>query len=650
MCGIVGWVDFGRSLAQEQSTMRAMAATMAQRGPDAEGLWLGEHVAFGHRRLAIIDLPGGGQPMTVGPDGALGRGSLAREGVIRDGSAVAALTYSGEVYNYRELREELQALGHEFATTSDTEVVLRAYLEWGDGFAERLNGMYAFGVWDGRRQRLVLVRDRMGIKPLYYHPTRDGVLFASELKGILAHPEVEAVVDADGLRALLSFVKSPGQGVYRGVHEVRPGHLVIVDRDGVRPRRYWGLHARRHTDDLDTTVRTVRELLEDIVDRQLITDVPLCALLSGGLDSSAITALAAVALRRSGGGPVRSFSVDFVGQAEHFRPDALRPTPDAPYVHEVADHVGAAHTDIVLDTAALTDPLYRTSVLVANDLPNSMGDLYTSLYLLFRAVREHSTVALSGESADEVFGGYAWFHDQRAVNADTFPWVAALRPSAADAPEADTCAVDAAKTRNIVDLLDPDLAAALRIDEHRRAEYHSALAEVEHLPDEDPREHRMREICYLHLTRFVQILLDRKDRMSMAHGLEVRVPFCDHRLVEYVYNTPWSMKTFDGREKSLLRAATADLLPESVVQRRKSPYPSTQDPAYERALRDRLAEILADADAPVAALLNPKRIHEVLHTPVDDTGGFGPARRAVELALGLDQWLRRYPVRLVVGA
>jgi asparagine synthase (glutamine-hydrolysing) len=648
MCGIVGWVDFGRSLSQEQATVRAMTATMAMRGPDAEGLWLGEQVAFGHRRLAVIDLPGGGQPMTVEPDGSLGRAGMHREGVIRDGSVVAALTYSGEVYNYRELRDELTAQGHRFATSSDTEVVLRAYLQWGDAFAERLNGMFAFGLWDGRGQRLLLVRDRMGIKPLFYRPLPDGVVFASEPKGILAHPEVEAVVDTAGLRELLSFVKTPGHGVYRGVSEVRPGHLVVVDRAGVHPRRYWSLRARPHADDLDTTVRTVRELLEDIVARQLITDVPLCTLLSGGLDSSAVTALAA-ALRRSGGGPVRSFSVDFAGQTEHFRADALRGTPDTPYVHEVAAHVGARHTDIVLDAAALTDPLYRVAVLTASDLPNSLGDMYTSLYLLFRAVRDHSTVALSGESADEVFGGYPWFHDRRAVDADTFPWMATLRPAAAGSPGGNSGAADAANVRTIVDLLDPDLAAALHLEEYRDAEYRRALAEVEHLPDEDAREYRMREVCYLHLTRFVQILLDRKDRMSMAHGLEVRVPFCDHRLVEYVYNAPWSMKTFDGREKSLLRAAVADLLPESVVRRRKSPYPSIQDPAYERALRERLAEVLADPDAPVAALLNARRIHELMNLPVDSTG-FGPARRAVELALGLDQWLRRYPVRLLAGA
>jgi asparagine synthase (glutamine-hydrolysing) len=618
VCGIVGWVDFGRSLTREQAPLRMMTATMACRGPDAEGVWADGHAAIGHRRLAVIDLAGGKQPMTA----------------ERDGTAAAVLTYSGEVYNFRELRDELRALGQEFRTASDTEVVLRAYLQWGDGFASRLNGMFAFGLWDAARERLLLVRDRMGIKPLYYQPRPEGVLFASEPKGILAHPEVEAVVDTDGLRELLSFVKTPGQAAYRGMREVPPGHVVAVDRDGIHPHRYWGLHARPHQDDLDTTVRRVRELLDDIVARQLITDVPLCTLLSGGLDSSAITALAAAALRREGAEPIRSFSVDFAGQAEHFRPDALRATPDTPYVHEVAEHVGARHTDIVLDTAALADPLYRAGVLVASDLPSGLGDMYTSLYLLFREVRRHSTVALSGESADEVFGGYQWFHDERAVNAGTFPWLAALGTRGTD-------------SESIVDLLDPDLSALLDLGEYRQARYRQALSEVEHVPGEDDRERRMREVCYLHLTRFVQILLDRKDRMSMAHGLEVRVPYCDHRLVEYVYNTPWSMKTFDGREKSLLRAAVADLLPRSVLERRKSPYPSTQDPGYERALRQRLAEVLADPLAPLPALLNPKRVRELLDSPLD-TNGFAPARRAVELVLALDLWLRRYPVRLAL--
>ncbi|WP_432991523.1 asparagine synthase (glutamine-hydrolyzing) [Dactylosporangium sp. CA-233914] len=605
MCGIVGWVDHSRDLRSERAAVRAMTGTMALRGPDAEGLWVREHVAFGHRRLAVIDLVTGDQPMTV----------------EHDGGTVAAITYSGELYNYRELREELRGHGHAFRTDSDTEVVLRAYLQWGEDFVDRLNGMYAFGVWDVGREQLLLVRDRMGVKPLFYYTGVPGsVLFASEPKAVFAHPLAEAVVDVDGLRELLAFVKTPGHGVYRDLHEVVPGELIRVDAAGPHRRQYWRPSYAEHTDDVDTTVRTVRALLEDIVARQTVADVPLCALLSGGLDSSAITTLAHTALTG-----LRSYAVDFVGQAEHFRPDPMRATPDTPFVHDVVKHVGIDHEDIVLNSASLMDPLARAAVIDAMDAPTSGGDIYTSLYLLFRAVREHSTVALSGEAADEVFGGYAWFHDPSVIESDTFPWLA-LGELAGSA-------------------LEPGLVRTLAVPEYRAAAYRAALAEVEYGDDPDPHNRRMREVSYLHLTRFVQVLLDRKDRMSMAHGLEVRVPYCDHRLVQYVYNTPWSMKTFDGREKSLLRAATADVLPASVVNRTKSPYPSTQDERYERALRENLTTL--GADSPAAALLDPQRITELAAAPYEHDG-FGAARRAIEQVLALDTWLRRAPVRLLV--
>jgi asparagine synthase (glutamine-hydrolysing) len=614
MCGITGWVDFERDLTKERTTAQAMTDTMACRGPDEEGLWVAPHAALGHRRLAVIDIEGGRQPM------------VAEE----DKRVSAVLTYSGEVYNFHELRTELTARGHCFRTHSDTEVVLHAYLEWGEDFVTRLNGMYAFAIWDVQREELLLVRDRMGIKPLYYYPTPSGILFGSEPKAILANPLVEPTVDINGLRELLLFVKTPEHAIFRGMYEVRPGQLVRVRREGISKRRYWTLESHEHTDDLDTTVRTVRELLDDIVARQLISDVPLCSLLSGGLDSSAITALAALALREQDGGKVRSFAVDFAGHTENFQPDEMRGTPDAPYVADLARHVGADHTDIVLDSNELMDPQARAAVLHARDLPTGVGDMDTSLYLLFHAIRKQSTVALSGESADEVFGGYRWFHDPDAVNADTFPWLAAFRRGRAQAG-----------------LFDPDLMKQLDIEDYTADRYREALAEVTHLPGESGLEKRMREVCYLHLTRFVQALLDRKDRMSMAVGLEVRVPFCDHRLVEYVFNTPWSMKTFDGREKSLLRAAIRDVLPRSVVERIKSPYPSTQDPTYEQKLREEMAKLLANEDAPVLPLLNTKRARAILNEPVSSTSSqFTGPRGGMEMALQLNAWLTDYGVRM----
>ncbi|MEU5052203.1 asparagine synthase (glutamine-hydrolyzing) [Streptomyces sp. NPDC021096] len=619
MCGITGWISYDQDLTRlpgARDTLDAMTATMICRGPDAGGTWLDTHAALGHRRLAVIDIEGGRQPMLV----------------EHDGRTRLALTYSGEVYNYRELRAELEAHGHTFRTHSDTEVVLHAYLRWGEDFTTRLNGMYAFALWDPRSEELLLVRDRMGIKPLYYHPTPDGVLFGSEPKAVLAHPAVRPAVDAEGLAELLAFTKTPGHAVYKGMYELRPGHTARIRRTGLTVRRYWGLEAREHTDDTATTVRHVRELLDDIVARQLVADVPLCTLLSGGLDSSAITALAAKGLAETGRGPVRSFSVDFTGHTDHFKADALRPTPDGPYAHALAEHVRSDHTDIVLDTAALMDPAHRDAVLTARDLPIAgFGDGDTSLYLLFKAIREQSTVALSGESADEIFGGYRWFHDPESVHADTFPWIAA--------GVADHFSGENSGGR--VALLDKGLLAKIDMPGYQDARYREALAEVPYLRGESGLQRRMREISYLHLTRFVQMLLDRKDRASMATGLEVRVPFCDHRLVSYVFNTPWSMKTFDGREKSLLRAATRDLLPAAVADRVKSPYPSTQDPRYAAALQARLRQVLADPDAPVRPLLDQGTVARALAEDAGDS-----FRSATEVVLGIDTWLRGYGAAL----
>jgi asparagine synthase (glutamine-hydrolysing) len=603
MCGIAGWVDFARDLIADRGAVEAMTRTMACRGPDDEGIWLDRHVALGHRRLAVIDLEGGRQPMA------------------EDGLAV--LSYSGEIYNFAELRGTLEAKGHRFRTGSDTEVLLRGYLEWGEEVVSRLNGMFAFALWDARREELLLVRDRLGIKPLFYYPLPDGVLFGSEPKAILAHPLAVPVVDADGLREQLTLmVATPERAVFKGMFELRPGCLLRVRREGLVKRCYWALEAHERSDDLITTIRTIRELLEDIVARQLVSDVPICTLLSGGLDSSAITALA------SRHGQIRSFSVDFAGYAENFTPDEIRGDADGPYAELFVRHVRPDHDTVVLDTTELTDPRLRAAVVRAWDRAHSLGDMNTSLYMLFRAIRERSTVALSGQSADEVFGGYAWFHQREAVKADTFPWLAALT-----------------RDHTPADLIDRDLLGQLDLPTFIADSYQMALAEVPRLEGEVGLERRMREVCYLHLTRWLVGLLDRKDRMSMASGLEVRVPFCDHRLVEYVFNTSWAFKTFDGREKSLLRAAVADLVPGPILKRVKSPYPATQNVAYERALRGTIGQIAEQRKAPVAPLLDRVAVKEITTTPAPETTST-VTRLALETALDLNVWLEAYSPRI----
>ncbi len=614
MCGITGWVSYSRDLHEHRGTLSAMTQTMACRGPDASGEWVDSHIGLGHCRLGVIDLPGGAQPMTV----------------EEEGRTILVTSYSGEIYNYRELRTELSGLGHRFRTNSDTEVALRAYLQWGESFTQHLIGMFALALWDPREEELFLVRDPMGIKPLYYYPTADGVLFGSEPKAILTHPQVSAIVDADGLAELLTYTKTPGHAVYRGMRELRPGHTLRVRRGSLTERRYWSLEAYEHRESLDETIEHVRGLLDDIVSRQLITDVPLCALLSGGLDSSIITALAAEKLTEQRLGPIQSFTVDYVGHAENFRAEEFISTPDGPYAHAVAKHVASDHRDVVLDTSQLMDPAVREAVLNARDLPLGSPSHDTSLYLLFRAVRERATVALSGESADELFGGYFWFHDDAAIKADTFPWLAVGLASES-------------KQITHTQLVKPALLAELKLAAYERDRYHEALAEVPRLRGEGSLERRMREISYLHLTRFAQNLLDRKDRISMAVGLEVRVPYCDPRLVQYVFNVPWAMKAYDGREKSLLRGAGRGLLPDSVAQRAKAPYPATHDPGYADAVQRRLKELLADRDAPVWELADFPTAAEAI--------GSAPAealRTSGDWLLMMDAWLRRYRVSLDV--
>ncbi|GAB3004931.1 asparagine synthase (glutamine-hydrolyzing) [Amycolatopsis acidiphila] len=606
MCGITGWVSFGRDLRAEEVTVNAMTETMACRGPDDRGTWVVEHAALGHRRLAIIDLPGGRQPMSVETSGG-----------------PVSMVYSGETYNFGELREELYRRGHRLETDSDTEVVLHGYLEWGEALAERLNGMYAFAIWDSRENKLVMIRDRMGIKPFYYYETPDGVLFGSEPKAILANPMAERTVTLDGVRELFAFVKTPGHAVWEGMREVEPGTVVTVSAGGLRIHRYWTLETRPHTDGQEASVAHVRELLEDIVRRQLVADVPRCTLLSGGLDSSAMTAIAARQLAEKGE-TVRSFAVDFVGQTENFIADDLRGTPDTPYVHDVAEKSGTEHQDIVLDSRELADPEVRAKVIRARDIPMGLGDMDASLYLLFKSIRQHSTVALSGESADEVFGGYKQFFDPKAQQANTFPWLVQFAEHFGDDNS----------------ILTPAVTKALDMGTYVQDAYDTSVAKIVRLDGESDFEWRMRKICYLHLTHFVRILLDRKDRASMAVGLEVRVPFCDHRLVEYVYNTPWSLKTFDHREKSLLRAAAKDVLPQSVVDRVKSPYPSTQDPTYAVALQDHGKRLLGDKSHPVFELVSTDWLARAVS--VDTPQVTQASRRGLERTLDLALWLDMY--------
>ncbi|MEU7150836.1 asparagine synthase (glutamine-hydrolyzing) [Streptomyces sp. NPDC045456] len=631
MCGITGWISYREDPRAQISVIERMTSALARRGPDASGTWRGPYAAIGHRRLAVLDLEGGTQPMVapaavpVPPSSDESHKGLrtprSSAGAV---SPDAVLTYSGEIYNHHALRAELRSRGHRFATRSDTEVVLRAYLEWGDGLTERLEGMYAFAVWDARRERLLLVRDRLGVKPLFFAGIPGGLVFGSEPKALFAHPACRPRVDARGMREAYGLLFGTGETLWSGVREVQPGGVAVFDRSGLSERVYWRLAARPHPDrGIAATVDTVRSHVERAARAQVEADVPRCTLLSGGLDSTVLTALLADELRVREGpaARLRSYAVDYSDQVERFTGDVLRTGHDTPYAAEAAAFIGTDHHLVVLDPRDLLDPAHRAAVVAARDSPIGVGDMDTSLYLLFGEMARHSTVALSGEAADEVFGGYPWFRSTAARDADTFPWLLVTGDQAAMP-------------------LHPALADTLRIGEFRADTYRSALAAVPHLDGETPAQRRRRELQHLSLTRWLRQLLHRKDRLSMAQGLEVRVPYCDHRLVEYAFNAPAALQDFDGREKSLLRAAGARLAPHSVLHRPKNHYPATHHPAYHRGLQDMARDALSAGQGRVRDLVDEGAVKDLLDTPPEHLqwGHRLRLERVVDLSLWLDEY------------
>lgn len=613
MCGIIGWIDWEKDLTQQELILQKMTETLANRGPDASGIWLSLRAAFGHRRLCVIDPKGGAQPMV--------RQREENQYVI---------TYNGELYNTPELRAELLRRGYVFQSNSDTEVLLLSFIEWGPDCVNYLNGIFAFGIWDVKTENLFLARDRLGVKPLFFTEQSNCLLFGSELKTLLAHPSVPARIDREGLAEILMVgpARTPGHGVFQNIRELKPGHSLIYNREGLKINQYWALKSQPHQDDLKTTIRKVRELVEDAIQRQLVSDVPICTFLSGGLDSSTITSFASRFFKAKAKGKLSTYSVDFVDNNLHFTKNQFQPNSDADWIPLVSDYLATNHHNIVLDIPEQVNTL-RDAVL-ARDLPG-MTDIDTSLLLFCREVKKDATVALSGECADEIFGGYPWFKNPEAFNARTFPWTL--------------------KNQERVDILAPEIIDYVQPESYLNQRYEEALAEVPVLPGESPQDTRMREIFYLNITRFMTTLLDRKDRMSMSVGLEVRVPFCDHRIVEYVWNVPWEMKNYKDMEKGLLRTSLSDILPQEVLTRRKSPYPKTHNPGFLEATRNLILETINDPTSPLLPLIDVKKIRKLTEGKTGNfaVGWFGQLMGLPQLFAYLAQidiWLREYKISI----
>lgn len=615
MCGIAGFYNphdhYLKEKEHYESVLQAMAERLRHRGPDDAGRWLSEHGGLSHARLAIIDLAGGHQPM------------------VKSGSGQTfAIVYNGELYNTDELRQELMAAGYSFQTSSDTEVILTGYMEYGPDFVKRLNGIFAFAIMDTALNRLCLFRDRAGVKPLFYTVRGEELIFSSELKGILAYPGVKAQLDRRGLNEVFSIgpARTYGCGVLKDMEELLPGHYLICTPDGIRQQSYWKLVSRPHEDSYERTIEKTSFLVEDSVRRQMVSDVPICTFLSGGVDSSLVSAICAKELKKQGK-RLTTFSFDFVDNDKFFRANSFQPSQDRPYVDQMVKFLDSDHHYLECGNLTQADRLFDS--VLAHDLP-AMGDIDSSMLQFCSMVKEHNKVALTGECADEIFGGYPWFHKKECFEAHTFPWTMDLAPRKA--------------------LLDDNFLEYLDMDRYVLDTYERSVAETPVLAEDSPEEARRREIAWLNLRWFMQTLLNRMDRTSMYSGLEARVPFADHRIMEYVWNVPWDMKTRDGLVKNLLRQSGKGLLPDEILFRKKSPYPKTYDTAYEKLLVDRVREMMDDSHAPVMDFLDRKKLARFLTSPSDYGkpwyGQLMAGPQMLAYLLQVNFWLKTYHIEV----
>lgn len=609
MCGIVGIVDHQRPMFEQAELIENMTEALAHRGPDSYGYHVTRHALLGHRRLIVVDPAGGAQPMQRTFCGN-----------------TYTIVYNGELYNTEELRKELKKEGFSFESYSDTEVLLTAYIAWGPKCAKKLNGIFAFGVWEEAGETLFLCRDPLGVKPLYYAQRCGTLLFSSEIKALLLHPCVRRVIDAQGISEVMGLGPAHAQhsGVFQDIKQLPAAHSLLCTPKRTTVREYWKLKATEHKENFPETAEHVRSLLTDAVKRQLVADVPVCTFLSGGLDSSTISAIAAEEFRKQGQ-TLKTFSIDYEDNERYYRANDFQPAADEYWVQRMMKYIGSEHHSVILDNRSLADALYDS--VIAGDMPG-MADIDSSLLLFCREVRKHATVALSGECADEVFGGYPWYVRPDLAYEGTFPWSGAVQER------------EALLSRGVRKICLP---------EYVQAQYDATLRKVPYGDNDTEQERAFRRMFYLNIKWFMHTLLTRKDRMSMATNLEVRVPFADVRLVQYAYNIPRDMMFYEGREKGLLRRALMGLLPEEILLRKKSPYPKTFHPQYTDIVSTMLSNLIDDKGCRIAELLDMHAVRSLIETRGVSFGRpwFGQLMRGPQLIaylLQLELWMREYNV------
>lgn len=609
MCGIAGWVDFNRDLKKESPIILRMSETLRERGADASGIFITESAAILQRRLIVVDKNGGVQPMTI-----FGKG---QEYVI---------ACNGGLFNAEELRRELIVLGYDFEGRSDVEVILNSYIEWGQNCLKKFNGAFAFAIWEKKNQKLFLARDRIGVKPLFFYNYGNGVIFASEIKTIMANGIVPAKIDSDGLRQILLLGpgKICGSGCIKNIEELKPAQYLCFERDYFKVNSYWRLKAFKNTDTQERTIETTRFLITDSIQRQLKSDVPLACFLSGGLDSSIISAIVAERFRETGK-KLTTFSVDYKDNEKYFIQNSFQPSQDKQFIEIMTKHIGSEHKNIVLESKDLAESLEAASK--ARDLPG-MADIDSSLLLFCKEIKKTHTVCLSGECADEIFGGYPWYHNKEILFKDTFPWSNSI-----------------GLRKSLFNCLDDES------EDFVRNEYQNIIKCTDCLEEEDKYEKRMREMFMLNFYSFMQTLIDRNDRMSVHAGIEARVPFCDYRLVEYAFNMPWKHKSLNGREKGIVREAFKCLLPSEIIERKKSPYPKTFDPVFLKYVKQKAEKLVSDKKSVLHNIVNRKFFNKLKkNKAAEDYPWYGQLMRLPQIyayLIQIDAFFQNFKLEIV---
>ena len=597
MCGILGL------LSDDLNVERANVAlqTLSHRGPDEENFFKEKNVYLGHKRLVVVDKENGKQPF-----------------YFKD----LVMVYNGELYNTDELRQELISKGHEFCGHSDTEVLIKMYAEYGKDCVAKLNGIFAFAVYNTKDKTMFCCRDRLGVKPLFYYFKDNQFMVSSEIKAILKYFDIHEV-DTNSLQEVLGLGPShtQGSGIFPNVFELRSGHFLEFKNNNITITKYWDLYSKEFNDTFDYAVSNVRYLLEDSIKRQLVSDVPLCTFLSGGLDSTIITLIA-----KKYKPDVESYSIDYIDNDKYFIKNNFQVSQDRDFAKLVSDRYNIPHHSEIINNQDLADTLLNA--LTLKDCPG-MVDIDSSLFWFSKQVKKNFTVALSGECADEIFGGYPWFYRESEHN--SFPWIRNLDER--------------------VELLNDKYKSKLDLKNYVNEKYLETLKEVPLKGFESKEEKKQKEMFILNTHWFMQNLLDRKDRMTMGSALEVRVPYADHRLVEYLYNVPWKYKFYNQMEKGLLRKAVEDFVPKEILYRKKNPYPKTHNPEYLMIVKKLLKESLIHKDSVLHELFNKKVLNKIINDddqPLTNPwyGQLMTRPQLIAYLYQIDQWFKIYKLNI----